>query len=126
MWITVRGTRSTLSARVRRTIEAFVRRSFHREQGPLFGSAIRIARTKLNEGKAGFICTVRLWSTRFGEITVRDAAVTIRTAVQQACLRARHAALLQLPKRRSRSRRSGRIRSSFRTLDVAANFPISI
>ena len=125
MWISIRSTRNALSARVRCTIEAFVRRSFHRERGQLFGSTIRIAPTKLSEGKAGFICTVKLWSSRIGEITVRDAAGTIRTAVQQACLRARHAVRRQLHKRRSRSRRSGRVRSSSTPLG-GAGIPTSV
>ena len=60
---------------------------------------------KLNGGELGFTCRIRLWSSYLGLVTVVDIGDTIRTAVQQASLRARHVVRRRLQKRRSQRRR---------------------
>ncbi|QDU26749.1 hypothetical protein ETAA8_18300 [Anatilimnocola aggregata] len=107
MWITIRTKSTTLSPRQRRNVEAFIRRTFQREQEKIASCVLTIGPTKVGGGETGFSCHLKLWSSLLGSVVVRDAADTIRSAVQTAALRARHAARRQLHKRGSQSRRLG-------------------
>jgi len=108
MWITIRTKRMSLSPRQRRTVEAFIRRTFQRERKKIASCVITFAPVTLSGGEAAFSCHLKLWSSFLGSVVVRDKADTIRSAVQASALRARHAARRQLHKRRSQSRRLGR------------------
>lgn len=125
MLINIRSTRSALSSRLRRIVEFVVRRAFQRERVQLSGSTVRVQHTKLRNGQAGFLCTVGLWSSKLGRITVRHTAVTIRTAVQQACIRARETVRRRMHKRLSRSRRTARNGERFRPIHVCSKLSTS-
>jgi hypothetical protein len=105
MWITIRTKRTNVSPRMRRNIEAFIRRTFHRERRQIASAVILLGPAKLRDGELGFTCQIRLWSSYLGMVSVADIGDTVRTAVQQASLRARHALRRRLHKRRSRTRR---------------------
>jgi hypothetical protein len=110
MWISIQTNRTKLSQRMRENIEAFVRRTFQRERRQIASVVISVGSVKLGGGELGFKCRLRLWSSYLGLVTVRDVGDTVRTAVQQASLRARHAVRRRLHKRRSQSRRFSRSR----------------
>jgi hypothetical protein len=92
---------------MRRNIEAFVRRTFQRERRQIASAVISVGPAKLHGGELGFTCRIRLWSSYLGMVAVADIGDTVRTAVQQASLRARHAVRRRLHKRRSQTRRLG-------------------
>jgi hypothetical protein len=110
MWVSIQSKRTKLSQRMRENIEAFVRRTFQRERRQIGSVVISVGSAKLGGGDLGFKCRLRLWSSYLGLITVRDVGDTVRTAIQQTSLRARHAVRRRLHKRRSQSRRFGRSR----------------
>src|SRR5262245_37989498 len=109
MWISIRTKRTKLSPRMRRNLEDFVRRTFQRERRQIASAVISVGPAKLG-GDIGFKCRIRLWSSYLGLVTVRDIGDTVRTAVQQASLRARHVVRRRLHKRRSLTRRFSRSR----------------
>ena len=105
MWISIRTKRTNLSPRMRQNIDAFVRRTFPRERRQIASAVISVGPAKLYGGEPGFTCRIRLWSSYLGMVAVADIGDTVRTAVQQASLRARHAVRRRLHKRRSQTRR---------------------
>lgn len=119
MWITVRSERVTLTPRMRRKIESFVRDTFEREQNQIASCVVQVGPAKLGRDDTGFACRINLWSSYLGTITVRDAGDTLRTAVQVAALRARHTARRRLHKQRSRARRLGQHRVSHLLAELA-------
>jgi hypothetical protein len=110
MWISIQTDRTKFSQRMRDNIEAFVRRTFQREQRQIASVVISVGSVKLGGGELGFKCRLKLWSSYLGLVTVRDVGDTVRIAVRQASLRARLAARRRLHRRRSRSRRFSRSR----------------
>ena len=110
MWISIRTKRTDLSPRMRQNIEAFVRRTFQRERRQIASAVISVGSVKLGDGELGFKCRIRLWSSYLGLVAIGNIGDTVRTAVQQASLRARHVVRRRLHKRRSQTRRfSGRL-----------------
>ena len=105
MWISLGAKRIDLSLRMRQKIEDFVFNLFRRERRQIASAVIAVKRAKLGGGESGFTCRLRLWSSYLGVVTVVDIGDTIRTAVQQASLRARHVVRRRLHKRRSQRRR---------------------
>ncbi len=105
MWISIGAKRIELSPRIRQKVEEFVFNLFRRERRQIASAVISVRPAKLSGGELGFTCQIRLWSTYLGLVTVVDIGDTIRTAVQQASLRARHAVRRRLHKRRSQRRR---------------------
>lgn len=101
MLISIRTKRIKLSPYMRRNIEAFLNRVFDREKRQIERLVVAIGPAKLNRHLRAFTCRIRLWSSFLGLVTVNDVGGTIRTAVQQASLRARQVARHQLHKRRS-------------------------
>jgi hypothetical protein len=104
MQVSIRTKRMNLNLPIRRSIAAYLRRVFEREQ-----RRIKIALVSLGaanrEGNLAYACTIRLWSPWLGLVAVTDEGDTIFTAIQQASLRARQVARRRLSKRRSVSRR---------------------
>jgi hypothetical protein len=111
MWISIRTKRTDLSPRMRLSIDAFIRRTFHRERRQIASAVISIGPAKRYGGELSFTCRIRLWSSYLGMVAVADIGDTVRTAVQQASLRARHAVRRRLHKRHIQMRRfsAGRI-----------------
>lgn len=105
MWISIRTKRIDLSPRLRRNIEAHVLRTFQRERRQIASAVISVGPAKFSGDALVFTCRIRLWSSYLGLITVSDVGDTVRTAVQQASLRARHVVRRRLHKRRSQRRR---------------------
>jgi hypothetical protein len=93
---------------MRENIEAHMLRVFRREERQIASAIVSVEPSEFSG--LGFKCRIRLWSSYLGLIKVSDVGDTIRTAVQQACLRARHAARRRLHKRRSNRRRFSRSR----------------
>lgn len=119
MWTSIRTKRIDLSSRMRRNIEAHILRVFQREKRQIASAIISLGPAKSTGDLLVFTCRIRLWSSYLGFITVSDVGDTVRTAVQQASLRARHAARRRLNKRRSSLRRSSnRLRSSLADFGV--------
>jgi ribosome-associated translation inhibitor RaiA len=110
MWISIRTKRINLSPRMREKIEAHLRRAFEREMRQIASVIVSMEPADFGGGFDAFQCEIKLWSSYLGLIKVSDMGDTIRTAVQQASLRARHAARRRLHKRRSHRRRLGRSR----------------
>ena len=105
MWISIRTKRIDLSPRMRRNIEAHIIRVFERERGQIASASVSLGPPKFSGDQLVYSCRIRLWSSHLGLVTVSDVGDTVRTAVQQASLRARHAARRRLQKRRSRRHR---------------------
>jgi hypothetical protein len=105
MWISIGAKRIDLSPRVRQKIEEFVFNLFRRERCQIASAVLSVKPAKLGGSELGFTCRIRLWSSYLGQVTVVDIGDTIRTAVQQASLRARHVVRRLLHKRRSQRRR---------------------
>jgi hypothetical protein len=80
-------------------------RVFQRERRQIASAIVSLGPAKSSGDLRLFTCRIRLWSSYLGPIKVSDVGDTIRTAVQQASLRARHAARRRLHKRRSHRRR---------------------
>ena len=119
MWTSIRTTRIDLSPRMRRNIEAHILRVFQREKRQIASVIVSLGPAKFSGDLLVFTCRIRLWSSYLGLITVSDVGDTVRTAVQQASLRARHAIRRRLNKRRSLLRRSNnRLRSSLAELSM--------
>lgn len=112
MWISIQTKQVELSQRMRRNIEAHVQRIFGRERRQVASLVVAIEPAKVSRAFVAFTCQIRLWSSFLGLVTVTDAGDTIRTAVQQAGLRARHVARRRLHKRRNRKRRFSRFHLS--------------
>ncbi len=110
MWISIQSKRIDLSPRMRRNIEAHIQRALQREKGEIASAIVSVGPAKFQGELLAMTCRIRLWSSDLGLVTVSDAGDTIRTAVQQATLRARHAARRQLKKLRSQRRRLSRSR----------------
>jgi ribosome-associated translation inhibitor RaiA len=110
MWISIRTKRIDLSPRMRENIEAHMLRVFRREKRQIASAIVSVEPAEFSGDLLVFKCRIRLWSSYLGLIKVSDVGDTIRTAVQQACLRARHAARRRLHKRRSHRRRFSRSR----------------
>jgi hypothetical protein len=96
-WTSIRTKRLRISSRQRRLIDAFVRRTFHRELRHISSVVILLGPAKIGGG-IGYACRVRIWSHYLGLIAASDVGDTVRTAVQQASLRARHAVRRRLHK----------------------------
>jgi hypothetical protein len=107
MWISIRTKRVDLSPRMRDNIEAYVLRVFEREKGQIASVIVSVGPAEVIEDLLVIECRIKLWSAHLGLIKVKDVGGTVRTAVQQAALRARHAARRRLHKRRSQRRRFG-------------------
>ena len=110
MWISIQTKRIDLSPRMRENIEAHLLRVFRREKGQIASVIVSVGPAEYSGDLLVFKCRVKLWSSFLGLIKVSDVGDTIRTAVQQASLRARHAARRRLHKRRSHRRRFSRNR----------------
>jgi ribosome-associated translation inhibitor RaiA len=108
MWISIRTKRIDLSPRMRSSIEAHISRVFQREKGQIASAIVSLGPAKLSGELLMFTCRIRLWSSQLGLITVSDVGDTVRTAVQQASLRARHVARRRLHKRRTQRQRISR------------------
>jgi hypothetical protein len=108
MWISIQTKRIDLSPRMRSSIEAHILRVFQREKRQIASVVVAVGPAKLSGDILLFTCRIRLWSSYLGLLTVSDVGDTIRTAVQQASQRARHAARRRLHKRRSQRRRFSR------------------
>ena len=109
MLIHVQVKRVAVSPRQRQTIEAYVRRVFERQRWQVSQCAITIS-PEVGADSTRLTCHIRLWSARLGSVGVRDTGDTVRTAVQQAAMRAREVVRRRLKKRRARARRFGRNR----------------
>jgi hypothetical protein len=90
---------------MRQKIEEFVFNLFRRERGQIASAVLSVKPAKLSGAELGLTCRITLWSSYLGLITVVDIGDTIRTAIQQASLRARHVVRRRLHKRRSQRRR---------------------
>jgi hypothetical protein len=90
---------------MRQKIEEFVFNLFRRERRQIASAVLSVEPAKLSGGELGFTCRIRLWSPYLGLVTVVESGDTVRTAVQQASLRARHVVRRRLHKRRSQRRR---------------------
>jgi hypothetical protein len=112
MWISIRTKQVELSQRMRRNIEAHVLRIFSRERRQVASVVVAVEPAKVSGDFLAFTCQIRLWSSYLGLVTVSDLGDTIRTAVQQAGLRARQVARRRLHKLRSRKRRFSRFHLS--------------
>jgi hypothetical protein len=106
MWTSIRTKRLRVSLRQRQLIDAFVRRTFQRELQYVDNLVITLSPAKLSD-VSGHSCQVRIQSRYLGLIIASDVGDTLRTAVQQASLRARGALRRRLHKRHSRARRWG-------------------
>jgi hypothetical protein len=95
---------------MRENIEAHLLRVFRREKRQIASAIVSVGPAEFSGDLLVFKCQIRLWSSYLGLIKVSDVGDTIRTAVQQASLRARHAARRRLHKRRSQRRRFSRNR----------------
>jgi hypothetical protein len=104
-WTSIRTKRLRISSRQRRQIEAFVRRTFHRELRHVSSVVILLGPAKLEGGAVGYTCRVRIWSHYLGLVTANEVGDTVRTAVQQACYRVRSAVRRRLHKRHDSARR---------------------
>jgi len=104
MWISIRTKRTDLSPRMRENIEAHILRVFQREKRQIASAIVSVGSAKFSGDALVFTCRIRLWSSYLGLISLSDVGDTVRTAVQQASLRARHAARRRLHKRRSQRR----------------------
>lgn len=83
----------------------FVRSAtFNRERRHVGSVHVTLGPAKIG-GAVGFTCRVRVWSHYLGLITADDVGDTLRTAVQQACLRVRSALRRRLHKRHDGARR---------------------
>ena len=120
MWISIRTKRVDLSQRMRRNIEGHILRVFEREKDQIASVTVLLGPAKLSGDQLVFTCRIRLWSSYLGLVTVSDVGDTIRTAVQQASLRARHAARRRLQKRRSRRHRLSHGRLGWLMPEIAA------
>jgi ribosome-associated translation inhibitor RaiA len=107
MLITVQTKRVAITPRQRQTIERYIRRVFDRQRWQIAQCAVTIA-PEVATDLERLACHVRLASQRLGSISVRDTGETMRTAVQQAALRAREVVRRRLHKRRAKARRFGR------------------
>jgi ribosome-associated translation inhibitor RaiA len=112
MWISIRTKRINLSPRMRENIEAHMLRVFRREKRQIASAIVSVGPAEFSGDLLVFKCQIRLWSSYLGLIKVSDVGDTIRTAIQQASLRARHAARRRLHKRRSQRHRFSRSRLS--------------
>lgn len=110
MWISIRTKRIDLSPRMRENIEAYILRVFQREKRQIASAIVSVGPAEFSGDQLVFKCRIRLWSSFLGLIKVSEVGDTVRTAVQQASLRARHAARRRLHKRRSQRRRFNRSR----------------
>jgi hypothetical protein len=104
MWTSIRTKRVRISPRQRQSIDAFVRRNFRRELRHIGSVVVTLGPDKTG-GAIGFKCSVRIWSQYLGLIVAADVGDTLRTAVQQASLRARSALRRRLHKRHDSTRR---------------------
>ena len=108
MWITIQTKRIDLSPRMRGNIEAQILRVFQRERRQIASAIVSVGPAKFSQDLLVFTCRIKLWSSYLGLVTVSDVGDTVRTAVQQASLRARHVARRRLRKRLSQKRRFSR------------------
>lgn len=104
-WTSIRTKRIHISPRQRRLIDAFVRRTFQRELRHISSVVVLLGPAKLGGGAVGYTCRVRIWSHYLGLMTASEVGDTVRTAVQQACLRVRGAVRRRLHKRHDSTRR---------------------
>jgi len=104
MWISIRTKRIKVSSRMRESVESYIRRAFERERRYVGSIVVGLRAAKL-AGDIGYECRLAIWSHYLGLIVVRDVGDTIRTAVQQASLRAREVVRRRLHKRRGNGRR---------------------
>lgn len=104
MWTSIRTKRLRISPRQRQLIDAFITRTFQRERRHLASVHVTLGPAKIG-GELGYTCRVRLWSHYLGLVTATDVGDTVRTAVQQASLRARSALRRRLHKRHDSGRR---------------------
>jgi hypothetical protein len=109
MLIRVQTKRRDITRRKRQIIEDYARRVFARQRWPISHCSITIA-PAVGGDAIRWKCHIRLWSARLGSIGVCRTGDTIRTAVQQAAIRAREVLRRRLHKRRARARRPGRNR----------------
>ena len=120
MWISIRTKRIDLSPRMRRNIESHILRVFRREKDQIASAIVSLGPARLRGDTLQYTCRIRLWSSYLGLVTVSDVGDTVRTAVQQASLRARHAARRRLHKHRSRRHRFSRSRLDRALREIAA------
>jgi hypothetical protein len=106
MWTSIRTKRLRISPRQRQLIDSFVTRTFHRELRHVGSVHVTLGPAMIS-GAVGFTCRVRVWSHYLGLITADEVGDTVRTAVQQACLRVRSALRRRLHKRHDGKRRIG-------------------
>lgn len=106
-WTSIRTKRIRISPRQRRVIDAFARRTFQRELRHISSIVVLLGPAKLGS-TIGYTCRVRIWSHYLGLITASETGDTLRTAVQQTCLRARSAVRRRLHKRHDGKRRMKR------------------
>src|SRR5688572_3783802 len=111
MWTSIRTKRLRINPRQRQLIDSFVARTFHRERRHVSSVHVTLSSAKIG-GAVGVTCRVRVWSHYLGLITAEDAGDTLRTAVQQSCLRVRSALRRRLHKRHDGKRRISHGQSS--------------
>lgn len=104
MWTSIRTKQLRISPRQRQLIDAFITRTFQRERRHVGSVHVTLGPAKIGGG-LGHACRVRIWSHYLGLITAEDLGDTVRTAVQQASLRARSAMRRRLHKRHESGRR---------------------
>lgn len=106
MRVSIRAQRVRLSARLRRNAELLVRRVFQREAHRLNHVTINMAATRSAQGEDdGYLCRLSVAGQVVGLIVVEVHGDTIRTALHQASLRARHVLRRRWHERRRRVRR---------------------
>ena len=105
MRVSIRAQRVRLSARLRRNAELLVRRVFQREQDRLNDVTVNLRATRSAQGDDdGYLCRLSVGGQALGLIVVEEHGDTIRTALHQACLRARHVLRRRWHERRRRVR----------------------
>lgn len=104
MWISIRTEGCQFSPRMRRNVEAFLRRALRREQRQI-GSVIVTFRAMSVHGEPGYRCLLRTWSHHLGEVVVSDVDHTVRSALHQTTVRARQAIRRKIHKRLAKLRR---------------------
>jgi|GEM_PF-2647928 ribosome-associated translation inhibitor RaiA len=119
MWISVRTRRFNISPRLRKAIEAKVKRIFARDNPKIASVVVYLSPVRAGRDDQGFAARVVLWSPLVGQIAVNDTGLTIRTAVGRATRRARKV----LRQQANRKVTSSRLARHFASLDAAFENP---
>jgi hypothetical protein len=106
MQVSIRVEGARLGARSRRNAEVFVQRVFQREWRRLDDVTICLGTIRNRRGAdEGYLCRLSVGAQALGVIAVEGRGDTVRTALQQASLRARLVLRRRWHARRNRARR---------------------